>query len=201
MDEGRNTKLAVRVNNEMQKIPLLSLTQKGMDLFMGICAKMKNTHGSTLEFSFGELRELCAIGHWKTGGYKGFTDNDMYSLMSGVAQEIAKLFTTYTEKYMMDGKEYRRTSVFTLFETFRIDEGTKSLTVSVSPMFSFMLNDITGEGFTQFRYSQYLSLSSKYTKEIFRHLMQRKNGNPQWQGAGKGKATWAITVEDFAELL
>ena len=144
-----------------------------MDLFFALCAKMKNKGQRKVAFTFEELRELS---DYKITAIKPFT-NDLEQLYKKM---LNLTYRTETES---------RISYFVLFTGFVIDKSEQIVEVSVNPDLEHIINGISSE-FNKFELLAFTSIQSKYTKTLFRLLMQ-------FQSTG----FYVVKIEDFRELL
>lgn len=81
------------------------------------------------------------------------------------------------------------TIMFVLFPTFKTNKETQLLTVSVNEEFKFILNGLV-KNFTRFDLKEYIDLSSKYSKNLYRLLKQYRN-------TGK----YEVSIKNFREIM
>lgn len=168
----------VSYNNELNKVPLKDFTKVDMDLFWGICYKMKYQNTKTKEFTFTEIKNLINYSSNKKG-------SRFFNELVQMSNHLADLKFVYSAKGI-----YERLN---LFQRFSIDESKQTLVVKVSEEFEFILNSI-GSDFTIFDLDNMTKLYNPYVKELYRQLMKHKNKST---GAG----TWYVTIEDFSKVL
>lgn len=146
---------------------------KEMDLFFSICAKMKNQSTGTVRFDFEDLKELSDYKMTATSHFIKDLDN-VYTKMLGL---------NYREE---NEKKIKR---FVLFTGFEIDKEDMYVEISVNPNLEYVLNQLTNE-FTQFELQEFTSLSSSYSKTMYRLLKQFKS-----------TGYYTVKMEEFRDLL
>ena len=146
---------------------------KEMDLFFSICAKMKNQSTGTVRFDFEDLKELSDYKMTATSHFIKDLDN-VYTKMLGL---------NYREE---NEKKIKR---FVLFTGFEIDKEDMYVEISVNPNLEYVLNQLTNE-FTQFELQEFTSLSSSYSKTMYRLLKQFKS-----------TGYYTVKMEEFKDLL
>lgn len=165
--------LTVKYKNELNTIPMRKFNAKEMDLFFSICAKMKNKSTTTIRFYFEELRGLS--------NYK----------ITSTTHFIKDLDNVYTKMLALNYREEDESKIkrFVLFTDFEIDKEHKYVEISVNPKLEFILNQLTNE-FTQFELQEFTSLSSSYSKTMYRLLKQFKS-----------TGYYVVKMVEFRELL
>lgn len=166
-------KNTVQYKNELNSIPMRKFNSIEMDLFFSICSKMKNQGTNTVKFDFHDLKLLSS---YKPTSLKRFADDldNVFIKMQGLT-------------YRTEGKGIRRR--FVLFPDFEINENDKFVEISINPKLEYILNELTSE-FTQFELQEFTSLSSSYSKSMYRLLKQFKS-----------TGYYTIKVDDFRDLL
>ena len=165
--------LTVKYKNELNTIPMRKFNAKEMDLFFSICAKMKNKSTSTVKFYFEDLKGLS--------NYK----------MTATNHFVKDLDNVYTKMLGLNYREESATKIkrFVLFTDFEIDKEEKYVEISVNPKLEYILNQLTHE-FTQFELKEFTSLSSSYSKTMYRLLKQFKS-----------TGFYTVKMDEFRELL
>jgi plasmid replication initiation protein len=164
----------VKYHNDLSnQITIKTLNANELNFFMAICSKMKNQKTDEVVFTFQQLKELV---NWSNNNNELFVK----SLINTNKKLIALNFTL---------KENRKTIQFVLFPTFTTDEINKTLTVAVNKEFSFLLNNLSSN-FTRFELENFTSLTSKYSKYLYKELMKFKN-----------TGYMILTIEKFREKL
>jgi len=165
--------LTVKYKNELNTIPMRKFNAKEMDLFFSICAKMKNKSTNTVRFEFEDLRGLSDYKMTATSHFVKDLDN-VYTKMLGL---------NYREE---DDTKIKR---FVLFTDFEIDKEEKYVEISVNQKLEYILNQLSSE-FTQFELQEFTSLSSSYSKTMYRLLKQFKS-----------TGFYTVKMNEFRELL
>ena len=174
---AKDTNYTVHYQNKLNMVPLKNFNAKEMDLFFSLCAKMKEQGTKPIIFSFEELRELS---NYKITATKHFI-NDLDSLYTKMLQ------LTYREGLFDDDDEgFRR---FVLFTGFEVSTKRQTVSVSVNPSLENVLNNLTTE-FSKFELVAFTEIKSKYTKTLFRLLMQFKK-----------TGLYIVDLNEFRDLL
>lgn len=174
---AKDTNYTVHYQNKLNMVPLKNFNAKEMDLFFSLCAKMKEKGTKPIIFSFEELRELS---NYKITATKHFI-NDLDSLYTKMLQ------LTYREGLFDDDDEgFRR---FVLFTGFEVSTKRQTVSVSVNPSLENVLNNLTTE-FSKFELVAFTEIKSKYTKTLFRLLMQFKK-----------TGLYIVDLNEFRDLL
>lgn len=150
----------VKYKNDMNTLHFHGFSSVDLNMLMTLCSRMRDKDEDVMEFAFEYLKELM--------GYKS-KDNDRFvndlDEMNNKLIKVTASFKTETKKVM-----------FVLFPTFEIDTQKETLKVRVNPDFKYLLNEIT-EQFTLFELQEFVSLSGKYSKNLYRLLKQyRRTG-------------------------
>lgn len=168
----------VRYNNGLNSVPLRKFTPIDMDLFWGICSKMKRKGTKEEIFTFKQIKELIDYNINARGDRFA---NDLIKM----SKKIITLSFIYE-----DEKTYEQLN---LFQKFKIDKVNETLLIKVSEEFEYILNSI-GTNFTRFELENMTNLKSSYVKELYRQLMAHKNRRSK-------KGHWFVKIEDFRALL
>ena len=129
-----------------------------MDMLMALCSEMKCKDSELVTFDFSNLRKIMK-----------YNSNDNGRFVDDLKRMNDKLMKV-TAHFIVDKKEV----FFVLFPTFTIDQKEQKLTVRVNPDFKYLLNEI-GKQFTIFELTEFVSLSGKYSKNLYRLLKQYRN--------------------------
>lgn len=168
----------VRYNNGLNTVPLRKFSPVEMDLFWGVCSKMKRKGTREEIFTFDQLREL--ISYDKTKGKERF-----YQDLIKMTNKLGILYFVYQTETVYDR--------LNLFQRFKIQKDTETLLVKVSDEFEFILNSI-GKNFTRFELENMTRISSSYVKEFYRQLMSNRKRETN-------SGSWFVTVDKFRTLL
>lgn len=167
----------VRFNNGLNTVPLRNFSPVEMDIFWSICSKMKRKGTEPVEFDFEIFKELS--------NYERTSMNDFYLALKSVGSKLGSL------SYKFEDESYYEQ--LWLFQRFAIDKENKKIIIQANERFEFILNSI-GTNFTRFELENMTKLTSSYSKELYRQLMQHRDGN-------RKKGAWFVKVEDFRKLL
>lgn len=175
----------VKYENQLNTIPLTKFNGFDLDLFMLICAKMRNKGQELQVFSYDELKE--------TLGMSRRSDKEFQAEIDQITQKLTDLGTTVRNNTAFGH--------FKLFPTFfgSLEEvendpifghvTARTLRVRVNPDLAFLLNEI-GSQFTRFEFSEFIRLESKYSKNLYRLLKQYRT-----------TGTYKVNADRFRELM
>lgn len=167
-------KEVVRYNNDLNnKTYLKNFNALELNFFMAICSKLKKQGTDEVIFSFNELKKKIEYDTSHN------TDNFISKLRSTNRKILNSICEIETKDYI---------DQFVLFPTFRISKKTGTLTVRINQDYAYLLNDFSN--FTEFGLANFIKLSSKYVKLLYKELMQFKS---------TGKLF--LTIEDFRKKL
>lgn len=167
-------KEVVRYNNDLNnKTYLKNFNALELNFFMAICSKLKKQGTDEVIFSFNELKKKIEYDTSHN------TDNFINKLRSTNRKILNSICEIETKDYI---------DQFVLFPTFRISKKTGTLTVRINQDYAYLLNDFSN--FTEFGLANFIKLSSKYVKLLYKELMQFKS---------TGKLF--LTIEDFRKKL
>lgn len=142
--------LIVKYHNSLNDIDLTSLSAPELNLFIALCAKLRDRGTDVLVIPFTEIRNIA-----------GFWSNKNDILAEALKTTNAKLRKIdchiETEQYDIQ---------FNIFSAFIIDKINYTLTVSVDPKLSFLLNALT-KNFTKFELSEFVHLDGRYAKHLY----------------------------------
>lgn len=171
----------VKYHNDLNKIQLSRFTELEQNLLFGIFSKIKEKSCNEVEIKFNEFKNLCDTK---------LTRKELFNIMRELKNKIFKLdFTKITETE----KEIQIETIH-LFNKFVLhavkdnpDDGldnTTNLTrveFIINPLFEHLLNGLL-QNFTRFELAEFIALSGKYTKTLYRLLKQyRKTGQMQME--------------------
>lgn len=169
-------KEVVRYNNDLNnKTYLKNFNALELNFFMAICSKLKTQGTDEVIFTFNELKKKIQYDRETTRN----TDNFISKLRSTNRKILNSICEIETKDYI---------DQFVLFPTFRISKKTGTLTVRINQDYAYLLNDFSN--FTEFGLANFIKLSSKYVKLLYKELMQ-------FRSTGK----LYLTMEDFRKKL
>lgn len=160
----------VKYHNDFNKIQLPSFTEIEQDLLCGLMVKLKEEKGK-VTFYPSDLRNIL----------KSSYDNEsLLEFSSSLKEKFFKADFTIIEKITSGEKEvtaHRTINLFTEFVVYIFankDTGKNELDkieIQVNPRFEYILNQLTAN-FTAFELAEFVGLSGKYTKTLYRLLKQ-----------------------------
>ncbi len=145
----------VKYDNYMNALNFKRFTTTDYNFLMLICSKMRGKGEEKVSLSFQEIKE-------KTG-YKQHSNEQFISDLKRMNTKLMNITCKLETK--------SEVLMFVLFPTFRIDKDNQVLYVRVNEDFEFILNEIV-KNFTRFDLQEFISLESKYSKNLFRLLKQ-----------------------------
>lgn len=146
----------VKYKNELNTIPLRNFKNNEVDIFFGICSKMRERDLETISLSFDELKSIV---NYPSRSIERFMD-DIESMYDKMIQ------LTYRQ---VDQEGNRKK--FILFTDFEISKTNQIAKIGVNPKFKYILNSLEKE-FTRFELEEFTRLRSNYSKAIYRLLKQ-----------------------------
>ena len=167
-------KEVVRYNNDLNtKTYLKNFNAVELNFFMAICSKLKAQGTSEIKFTFSELKKKIQYDTSHN------TDNFINKLRSTNRKILNSICEIETKDYIEQ---------FVLFPTFSISKKNGTLTVKINQDYAYLLNDFSN--FTEFGLANFIKLSSKYIKLLYKELMQFKSTGKLY-----------LTMEDFRKKL
>ena len=167
-------KEVVRYNNDLNtKTYLKNFNAVELNFFMAICSKLKAQGTSEVKFTFSELKKKIQYDTSHN------TDNFINKLRSTNRKILNSICEIETKDYIEQ---------FVLFPTFSISKKNGTLTVKINQDYAYLLNDFSN--FTEFGLANFIKLSSKYIKLLYKELMQFKSTGKLY-----------LTMEDFRKKL
>jgi len=164
----------VRYNNDLNtKTYLKNFNAVELNFFMAICSKLKAQGTSEIKFTFNELKKKIQYDTSHN------TDNFINKLRSTNRKILNSICEIETKDYI---------DQFVLFPTFKISKKAGTLTVKINQDYVYLLNDFTN--FTEFGLANFIKLSSKYIKLLYKELMQFKSTGKLY-----------LTMEEFRKKL
>lgn len=164
----------VKYHNDLNKIKLPNFTELEQNLLFGMLVKIKNN--SECEFSANELRNFISD--------KNPTNAELFNYANTLGEKFFK--ADFTEIRKINEKESVKTT-YNLFKEYKIFyleyEQEKILTrikIEINEIFAYLVGQLTAN-FTRFELAEFIALSGKYTKTLYRLLKQyRQTGWVQW---------------------
>lgn len=156
----------VKYHNDLNTITLGGLTENQQNLLFTIFAKIRDKDTTEIKFNIDELIELTGIS----------TTNKSYveTVIFGNLDKLQNLKIRY------ETDEEKAQEV--IFPKAKLDKKSGELSIKVNDTFSYIFNELTSN-FTRFELAEFVSLSGKYAKTLYRLLKQyRSTGflNMEW---------------------
>lgn len=166
----------VKYRNEFNLTSLNVLNKIEMDILFTICSKITKNKSMSAEMSFEELKEKAFLTE------KRYVWESAIKKFSSLADKILSIKFVITKEQSFD--------MMTLFNRFTADEKEQKMIVELNPCFAHYLFDIPEEiGFSRFELEQFIFLKSKYSKTLFRHLLQNFTGK------------WIVEIKKLKKIL
>lgn len=174
----------VKYHNDFNKLRIPSFSELEQNILFGMLVKIKNNN--KCEFSANELRKFISD--------KNPTNAELFNYVIKLKDNFFK--ADFTEIREIDGAE-GEIITYNLFKTFKIfyvkkNNGTKNLTgieLEINEIFAYLINELTAN-FTRFELAEFIALSGKYTKTLYRLLKQYRH-------TGFMRMEW----EEFVQIL
>ena len=149
----------VKYDNYLNTIKFNGLKSIELNVVMALCSKMKEQGNKYVQLTYKELKEIMFLKH--------ITDEELRQLIRATAK---KLGDVNGEVVLPTGKIVD----FNLFPTRIDDPNEHTFIIRINEDVMFILNDLT-KNFTLFELSEFISLSSKYSKHLYRLLKQYRS--------------------------
>ncbi|EIW2369537.1 replication initiation protein [Campylobacter coli] len=174
----------VKYHNDFNKIQLPSFTEIEQDLLCGLMVKLKEEKGRVTFYPW-DLRNILK---------SSYDNNSLMEFASSLKRKFFKADFTIIEKTTRGEKEVEAHKTINLFTEFAIyvyasSKELESIEIQVNPQFEYILNQLTAN-FTAFELSEFIALSGKYTKTLYRLLKQ-------FRTTGKARFEW----EEFCRVM
>lgn len=152
----------VQYGNSINNTALKGLKAGGLDLFMALCTLARDKGTDLLVIDYTTMKKMTGLSD---------QSNEYAAKQYGKAAEIINSL-----RFAVHNEETGKARFVTLFPTCDNDPDTETITIRVNPDAKSLLNDIENN-FTKFELGQFISLESKYSKNLFRLLKQyRRTG-------------------------
>ncbi|MBF7068201.1 MULTISPECIES: replication initiation protein [Campylobacter] len=174
----------VKYHNDFNKIKLPSFNEIEQDLLCGLMVRLKEEKNK-VTFYPSDLRSILK---------SDYTNESLLEFSLSLREKFFKADFTIIEKAIIDKEEvtaYRTINLFTEFAIYVTNDKKelKSIEIQVNPRFEYILNQLTAN-FTSFELAEFIALSGKYTKTLYRLLKQ-------YRTTGKAYFEW----EEFCRIM
>lgn len=165
-------------------IPISSFNEIEQDLLCGLMVKLKEEKGKVTFYPW-DLRNILK---------SSYDNNSLMEFASSLKRKFFKADFTIIEKTTRGEKEVEAHKTINLFTEFAIyvyksSKELESIEMQVNPQFEYILNQLSAN-FTAFELSEFIALSGKYTKTLYRLLKQ-------YRTTGKAYFEW----EEFCRIM
>lgn len=175
----------VKYHNDFNKIKLPSFTELEQNLLFSLITKIKEQNGKSFYFGNSEIRDMIEDKY-------RYNNNEIVKLCKSLKEKFFKADFTILQKEILNidnsQKEVLAEKTINLFIEFAIyydkDVGDfhpepmisnfMGITLEINPKFAYLINEIT-KNFTAFELVEFIALSGKYTKTLYRLLKQYRN--------------------------
>ncbi|EAK0794224.1 replication initiation protein [Campylobacter lari] len=174
----------VKYHNDFNKIKLPSFNEIEQDLLCGLMVKLKEEKNK-VKFYPSDLRSILK---------SDYTNESLLEFSLSLREKFFKADFTIIERTTRGDKEVEAHRTINLFTEFAIyvyksSKELESIEMQVNPRFEYILNQLTAN-FTSFELAEFIALSGKYTKTLYRLLKQ-------FRTTGKAYFEW----EEFCRVM
>lgn len=169
----KDIRAMITYHNDLNKVSFTNLSNSELNIFFTICSIMKDKGLDKIEISFSDFKKITGI--------KPKDKKDFVKIINRTYMKLLQISTSYRNKDKFGG--------FVLFNKFEGDLDKETISIKVNEEFIYILNELVNN-FTAFELQEFNSLTSAYSKHMFRLLKQYKT-------TGYLK----ISVEEFRRLL
>ena len=151
----------VKYNSDLNKLTFRGFTACDMNILMALCSELQDQNIKEIVLSFNHIKKISGI--------KPKNEKEFLELLDHMSDNLLKV----NSKIILRNKEtdkIEKIIKFDLFPTWIIDPETQTITVAVNEKFSWLLNEFSY--YTTFELLEFTSLSSKYSKTLYRLLKQ-----------------------------
>lgn len=145
----------VKYNNDLNKLNMSTLKDKELELFYAICLELKEKGTDIITIDISDFRKQFNIVRVNNTRFNEYLDNVQDKFLS-------LKHTLKTDKRVKKG-------IF--FYDFDADLTTNKMIIRINPEYSYILNGIV-EYYTQFSFTEFQSLKSKYSRILMPKLAQ-----------------------------
>lgn len=171
-----NKKDMIKYRNEFNLTDLNSLDKVEQDILFTVCSRFTAEKGLEVIMTFDELRKRSYLSE------KRYSYEENIKKLNSLADKITSV------KFRVTNEENITSMV--LFPRFTADLKTEKIHVKLNSDFSTYLYDIPEKiGFSLYELKQFVYLKSKYSKTLFRFLVQNFQGK------------WTIGIDDLRNIM
>lgn len=179
----------VKYHNDFNKIKLPNFNELEQNLLCAIFVKIKNKgHEEPVKFPVNDLKKIATSNKYK------LNNEEFKEIMVSL---FYKFFKADFKMLIKDDRNRTGEAIINLFQKFVFwypheDKEQKLLDeieLKVNPEFSYIINELE-KNFTGFKLEEFIALSGKYTKTLYRLLKQ-------YRTTGKAYFEW----EEFCRIM
>lgn len=153
----------VNYHNDLNTINIPGLSPQEMNVFYGICGRIKDTGVDSVKLSFEELRTLS--------GRTRNSPKDFELFLINLNSKLVSISCKIIEEDVERGRVISQFNMFSVFKTYIDNE---ELEVKLNENFMYLLNELNSN-YTTFRFYDFFMLKKGYSKILFRLLSQYKS--------------------------
>ena len=163
----------INQHNDLIDLPLKNFNSSEVDILNAICYRCQEQGTNEIVLSFDEIKKLAH--------FKGKDKKELITAIDNTNEKLINLkFKISTEEKILR---------FVLFPTYLIDVPEETLTIQVNEIFSYLLNNLSGN-YTSLELKESAQLKSVYAKAIYKKLRR-------FRDIGK----WSVKFDEFKEYL
>lgn len=162
----------VKYNNDFNLLPMPELLECEMNFFMAILSNFKGNENRSIEIEVKKFADMC-----------NFSRDSRFEILKNFKSFAFKILN-HKIYYKTENAEY----AFVCFEKIQL-KGTESIKIKIQEDFCEMLINYK-LGFTRFELAEFINLSGKYTKILYRLLKQ-------FRSTGKMRIRW----DEFVQIM
>ena len=149
-------KKIVKYNNELNKLNMSNLKEKELELFYAICCRLKDIGTEEITLDITNFKKEFNISN-------KIDKNRFREYIKSVHKKFSEFKITF------ETEDEIETLLF--FKKFKTNIKTNTMIISVNKEYTNILNNLV-QCYTQFSFSEYQSLKSKYSKILMPQLAQ-----------------------------
>lgn len=169
-------KEVVKYDNKFNLTNLNALEQIEMDVFFACISQFTKRKELAIDIPFDELRKLAFLSD------KKYDQGKSRKKFKSLAQKVINM-----QFWIEDEESF---TAMPLFVKFKANFVKENMNIEMNPKFARYFFDIPEKiGFTRFELEPFIFLRSKYSKTLFRYLLQNFTGK------------WTVDFKEFRELI
>lgn len=169
----------IRIHNNINKIAFTNLSTTELNIIFYLFYLLQNKYSEEIKVEFKDIKESLEI--------KKISNKELANHLKDIMENFFD-FKFINNKKFEDSDEDEIIEHIHLFNQFKINKTEKTLEISITKNALYLLNDLT-KNFTKLNFLTYIAINGKYSKELYRRLVQFKNTN-----------IYRVRLEEFREL-